>query len=86
MSTISDLLTTRSNGQTVDASWFNTIKTALGYAISTGDAVLQIALTGYLYFGPTDADGSWRVGISGGNLIIQKRVASTWTDSQEFTV
>ena len=38
----------------------------------------------YFYWGSESVDGSYRMTVSGGNLIIQKRIATVWTTLQEF--
>jgi hypothetical protein len=43
-----------------------------------GDAV--IPLTGTLYIGPSDADGSFCITISAGNLSFQKRIGGSWVE------
>jgi hypothetical protein len=43
----------------------------------------NIQATGYLYFGD-DADGSWRMRISGVTFIIEKRVLGVWVVSGTF--
>lgn len=43
-----------------------------------------IESTGYLYFGDSSTDGSWRMSISGVNFIIEKRVSGNWIISGTF--
>jgi hypothetical protein len=40
--------------------------------------------TGYLYFGDSSTDGSWRMSISGVNFIVEKRVGGNWIISGTF--
>ena len=40
--------------------------------------------TGYLYFGDSSTDGSWRMSISGANFIVEKRVGGNWIISGTF--
>lgn len=40
--------------------------------------LMQLALTDFVYIGPPASDGSWRIGLSAGNMVFQKREASTW--------
>jgi hypothetical protein len=40
--------------------------------------------TGYLYFGDSSTDGSWRMSISGANFIVEKRVIGNWIISGTF--
>lgn len=44
-----------------------------------------LASTTYLYFGASGTDGSWRIGINTGNLIVEKRVAGVWTEKGLFS-
>lgn len=37
------------------------------------------------YIGNPDADGSWRLSISGSDLVIQRRIAGVWTTKQTIT-
>jgi hypothetical protein len=43
-----------------------------------------IESTGYLYFGDDNTDGSWRMGISGSDFIVEKRVSGNWIISGTF--
>jgi hypothetical protein len=43
-----------------------------------------IESTGYLYFGDSSTDGSWRMSISGANFIVEKRVGGNWIISGTF--
>ena len=43
-----------------------------------------IESTGYLYFGNSSTDGSWRMSISGANFIVEKRVSGNWIISGTF--
>ena len=38
-----------------------------------------------LYFGDENTDGSWRIVVSGDNLVIQKRESSVWVEKSSFT-
>lgn len=38
----------------------------------------QLGSTDYLYLGSPTADGSWRIGLSAGNMVFQKRESSSW--------
>jgi hypothetical protein len=40
--------------------------------------------TGYLYFGDSSTDGSWRMSISGSDFIVEKRVGGNWIISGTF--
>jgi hypothetical protein len=40
--------------------------------------------TGYLYFGDSSTNGSWRMSISGANFIVEKRVIGNWIISGTF--
>ena len=40
--------------------------------------------TGYLYFGDSSTNGSWRMSISGANFIVEKRVSGNWIISGTF--
>lgn len=45
----------------------------------------QITLTGQVvYLGDENTDGSWRFSVSGGNLLIEVRVAGVWTTKDEI--
>lgn len=41
--------------------------------------------TNYHYFGASATDGSWRVGLVGGNFVIEKRVSGSWVTKQTLT-
>tara|TARA_R110000868_G_scaffold4895_12_gene30509 strand:- start:235 stop:1500 length:1266 start_codon:yes stop_codon:yes gene_type:complete len=43
-----------------------------------------IESTGYLYFGDSSTDGSWRMSISGANFMVEKRVGGNWIISGTF--
>ena len=40
---------------------------------------------GFSYFGDQNTDGSWRVGVSGTDFLIQVRVSGTWTTKETYT-
>jgi len=41
-----------------------------------------IAYTGAIYLGDPTADGSWRIIISGSDLLVQKLITAVWTTKQ----
>lgn len=41
---------------------------------------VRLPSTAFIYFGATGTDGSWRVGISSGNLSFQKRESGSWVE------
>jgi len=43
-----------------------------------------IESTGYLYFGDSSTNGSWRMSISGSDFIVEKRVGGNWIISGTF--
>jgi hypothetical protein len=43
-----------------------------------------IESTGYLYFGDSSTNGSWRMSISGSDFIVEKRVSGNWIISGTF--
>lgn len=38
----------------------------------------------YLYFGDSGTDGSWRISVSGNNLIIERRESSAWAEKGSY--
>lgn len=38
----------------------------------------------YLYFGDPNTDGSWRIYISGTNLVIERRESSSWVEKGSY--
>ena len=43
------------------------------------------ASTSFYYWGATGSDGSWRMGLSGGNMVIQKRESGSWVTKSTVT-
>lgn len=41
---------------------------------------LEIPSGNYIYFGDPSSDGTWRIGVSGGDLVFQLRVSSSWVE------
>jgi hypothetical protein len=70
--------TVASNG----AVTFNAVGTGASFNFSD-DIVLDS--TKYFYIGSATVDGSWRIGIGGDNLIIQKRESGNWVTKTEVT-
>lgn len=56
----------------------------VGIGTTTPEATLHVAgdtvATGYQYFGSPTADGSFRMYVSGGALITEKRISGVWTE------
>ena len=46
---------------------------------------LALASTTYLYIGASGVDGSWRIGINTGNLVVEKRVTGAWVEKGLFS-
>jgi hypothetical protein len=44
-----------------------------------------LAATTYLYFGPSGTDGTWRIGRSGNNLVIERRETGSYVEKGAFT-
>lgn len=36
------------------------------------------------YWGDPDTDGSWRMRVSGGELVVEKRIAGVWVEQFSF--
>ena len=49
------------------------------------DTDVIAATTSFYYWGPTGSDGSWRMGLSGGNMVIQKRESGSWVTKSTVT-
>ena len=49
------------------------------------DTDVIAATTSFYYWGPTASDGSWRMGLSGGNMVIQKRESGSWVTKSTVT-
>lgn len=40
--------------------------------------------TAYLYFGDSVTNGSWRIYISSGNLVVEKRETGSWIEKGRY--
>jgi hypothetical protein len=45
---------------------------------------LEVASDGWTYYGDPTTDGSWRVGRSGNDLVVEKRITGSWTTKHTF--
>jgi hypothetical protein len=45
---------------------------------------VEIASDGWTYYGDPATDGSWRVGRSGSDLVVEKRLSGSWTTKHTF--
>ena len=45
---------------------------------------LSVSSGDYLYFGDSGTDGSWRIYVSGANLIIEKRESGSWVEKGAY--
>lgn len=75
-----------------DASiiWWNaatlevgTTRRLFAHGVPGGDLVLPV--TAWTYWGDATTNGSYRIGVVGGDMLIQKRVTGTWTTCQTIT-
>ena len=48
------------------------------------DVTGDVTTSGYVYFGNSTTDGSFRMTVSGGALVVQKRISSVWTQVASF--
>lgn len=48
------------------------------------DVTGDITSSGYVYFGNSTTDGSFRMTVSGGALVVQKRISGVWTQVASF--
>ena len=56
-------------------------------ASSGGSSSGSVTITtgNYLYFGDPSTNGSWRIYISGANLVVEKREGGIWVEKSAFT-
>lgn len=45
---------------------------------------LALGATTYLYFGPSGTDGTWRIGRSGNNLVVERRESGSYVEKGAF--
>jgi hypothetical protein len=45
---------------------------------------MEVAAAGYVYLGDAATDGSWRMGLDTGDLVLEKRVSGTWEREHKF--
>lgn len=45
----------------------------------------DLTLSGTLYFGDANTDGSWRITTESGNLVVQHRESGSWVTTHTFS-
>jgi len=50
-----------------------------------GGASVEALSSGYFYLGAKTTDGSWRIGRSGNNFVIERRESGNWVTKQTWT-
>lgn len=60
--------------------WVDSSSTSLAAVLSEGS--VRVASTSYFYIGVSTTDGSWRIGRSGNDLVIERRESGNWVTKQ----
>ncbi len=76
--TTDDELYVNDGGTSKKITFDNLQKSITAIGVLTTD--VEIPADHYVYFGANNADGSWRIHISGGNLAFENRESGSWVE------
>lgn len=65
------------NGQDANATVFNASFISRSVDSPTTANVIM-PVNKFVYFGAENVDGSWRIGVDSGNMIMEKRESGSW--------
>lgn len=57
----------------------------LAYTLTVTNNLVRLAATTYQYWGSEGADGSWRIGRSGNDIVIERRESGVWVTKSTIT-